>query len=418
MKKILTAILSVLLCLSAVGLVACNSAPADPPPKTPEQYTAENMQSAFTISDTQFSYQLSVNGGTTIVVVDNEDVSKKLGTQTTTIFKKDNKFYTYALHEEWKTTTEPNLDTGYNGNGDRISWDKDYYEAREIAENGETQRNEIRDLYKTYLPLVNDSFSAFKYDTEKEKLVASQITIGTTTYHDVGVKLTADGKLEKVDYVLDPENANPTIVLLSFSYYYQPIAKPEYVVSFYGDVDLLDQTANKDAFKLVRDNFSCFYQDISSQQNILYERAGDLIKVTEYNVKVIKKITYYEKIDSTYNKYVSTNGVDFVKENSSSTEYEEQVNKIYNLVIRYNEYYNYNATKFPFSGWQTTGGTQHYYIVTAGNNQGLLQIYLANEKVEKILVRGFGTSNAYKKFYYEFSFNYGNVSLTLPTIAE
>ncbi len=225
--------------------------------------------------------------------------------------------------------------------------------------------------------------------------------------------------MEKVDYVLDPENANPTIVLLVFSYYYQPIAKPENIVSFYGD-NVSDLIANADAFQLTSDNFIGFFQDISTQDNFKIEKLGDKICFTQYGLQYstgypetyVKSMEYYEKDGTNFYKYSSTNN-SWVKTSISQTDYEYIENKMFNSICGYNPVYaNY---KTDFSSWSSSGDLNKFYTLTGKTKTNFFMIFVANDRVVKMVARDNDNSN---KLAYEYSFSYGTANVVLPTIAE
>ncbi len=410
MKKLLITVLSVLLLLSTFGLVACSSgAPQNP-------YVESDITNGLNITDTTFNYSLSVNGATTIVVVDGDAVSKKIGDQTTSIFKQGTKFYTYAVNEYWANSTKYNSSTGQNGQGDKIVWDKTYYTPSEIKTDGENQRNAIRDLYKEYIPDLTGKFEQFSFDGEK--LVASSVVVDDVTYSNLEISFYGDenNPIKSISYVLNLDAQDMQSVLITFAYYYKEIDKPENLTSYYGD-DPSDLVANapSDTFLLKADNFVCFYEDLYSQQNIKIEKAGDLIKHTTYNVQQIKVEEYYQKDGTNYYKYTKSNGV-WSATTCTQADYEEKENLMYTMVCLYNSHYANCKTNF--SGFMSSGDIAAYYSV-AGSSGGAKSehytaIYVANDKVEKIVVRGTGSSS--KNFYYEFSFEYGTTVINLPVV--
>ncbi len=369
-------------------------------------FVESDITDGLNITAENFHYQVTVSGNTpVIVVVDGDDVSKKLGTELTAITFKNDKFYTFVQHQYLKQITDSLT------NGNKITWDKTYYQETEIKTDGEAQRNEIRDLYKTYIPALTGMFSEFAFDGEK--LVAPTLTIETITYTNFTISFNANKSIKEISYVLNA--GEPTIqeTKITFGYYTRSIDKPEYVVSYYGD-EPSDMRANAPAegFYLTADNFVAQCCDIYSGYTYLIEKDGNLIKYTFTNFSKTT-ITYYEKVGNNYYAYSYNNSASvWEKTTSTQVEFDEKANLLYTIACNLNSTYSAcKNTTDAFNGWMCSGDISQIYSVSGTGSKAFMYVLVVNDKVDKIITRD---SN---KIEHEFSFNYGTAVVTLPEIA-
>ncbi|MBQ9756605.1 MAG: hypothetical protein IJV99_03295 [Clostridia bacterium] len=373
-------------------------------------YVESDITEGLNITAENYHYQVAVSGNMpVIVVVDGNDVSKKLGTELTSIVYKNNKYYNYAPNTYLKDATTYDYNTGKNGLGDKITWDKEYYKEVEITENGEMQRNAIRDLYKTYIPTLTGMFSEFNFDGEK--LIAPSLTIETVTYTNFTISFYADKTVKEISYVLNAGEPNIQEIKITFAYYTRPIDKPEYIVSYYGD-EPNDMKANAptDTFSLTADNFVGYFHELGWQRNFKIEKAGNLIKYTTYEVKEVESETYYEKFYDSYYKYTLNSGV-WTRNTCTKAEYDEIANKMYTVVCNINPTYAAckDATK-TFWGWQCTGKVAQTYSVTGTSSELFMYVLVVNDKVDKIITRA-----SQNRLEHEINFYYGAAVVNLPT---